>query len=839
MEGAQHVLVLARRHREACERGSWDLALDVAVSLGDALRCADAAACMEGSDCEKVLWSACSSARTSLLRVTSSFGAHAHRSRHGASIPSNLALAVASSCAVLMPDVWLAGAADDLLSMAGAVAALLRIAVIQASGFAVLRARRAAGELLAALLEAASPRGRQRAESALLRDTDSTGAMESLVEVLLDSPPDPCLHETLLEILWRSLRRVGAGAALAALATAHPALILLENRQPGLSGRIQTLTPEGMLHGAQDMALELSASSGVSLLDCRTATQQGVAVFTAFSMSFYQEGEADPVLEYPWEALELEEVREVTDSSSSVRFVVDTNVLNKLTTFIEGDKAEPCEFEVLFEAPEQDVHGALQLGGNALQQKTATVEGSNGSASLILSSDNRLAKIEEKTENGMSHSPVPSWTSSVVGQVPFISPRRKRSLDGSTQDPAEKRPFAHCKQFLRDSRSATNMVGERDALSAAAPDASSVPRPTIQDGTPWTKGGASERYLERSGSTEKKPPKRRRVDRARSPLAKKLAGRDRSPSTPPPAACHVKAHAVETPGRRKARDVTAVNQREDVSATAPNASSVPRAFLRCKAKPAKKRWVQDFQEEVSEFSHGASGAAPDRERRHAAAHPRAHVQWDVTEQKDAPTLRHRGRRKATHLRRSFSTAPAISHVPRAAHHVDRVAPLAGAAAQRRQSEAECYSVRPACGYAALTTNILRSLCKSRSLPWSGEREVLIQQLRSKHPTSRTAQPKEAGVRSETMGSNSTRCRATDPYASRQYKQSTEDRVSPHADVMRVVHATTQLANDTAKVQRIMKNRQLLVDASASKANGLLDEITSARSRPTRSQRSVK
>ena len=45
--------------------------------------------------------------------------------------------------------------------------------------------------------------------------------------------PDPRLNEAFLELLWRGLRRVAPGAALCSLASAHPALACLEERQDG------------------------------------------------------------------------------------------------------------------------------------------------------------------------------------------------------------------------------------------------------------------------------------------------------------------------------------------------------------------------------------------------------------------------------------------------------------------------------------------------------------------------------------------------------------------------------------------------------------------------------
>jgi hypothetical protein len=149
--------------------------------------------------------------------------------------PMQLAVAVTSLCAVVQTMLPHGGTffADSLLDSPGLGAALLCAAAmaphsrpgpdLKLVSFAILQTRRTAGELLATILEYASTDRRVQTERAMM-SVSFEPAGSRLVQALVLSHPDPKLHEVLLELLWRSLRRFD----LANPADKSPALNLLQ-----------------------------------------------------------------------------------------------------------------------------------------------------------------------------------------------------------------------------------------------------------------------------------------------------------------------------------------------------------------------------------------------------------------------------------------------------------------------------------------------------------------------------------------------------------------------------------------------------------------------------------
>eukprot|EP00930_Biecheleria_cincta_P026782 TRINITY_DN18837_c0_g1_i1.p1 TRINITY_DN18837_c0_g1~~TRINITY_DN18837_c0_g1_i1.p1 ORF type:complete len:726 (-),score=148.65 TRINITY_DN18837_c0_g1_i1:111-2288(-) len=330
-ETPEVVLELAHSFRDACQRGRWTEAEAAAVALAtgarDTMDTSSNICNIGGSRSGELLWVAGSSARAGLLQVLVAFAACRHTPP-----PPNLSLAAAAACTALLPEAWPSGAADDLLGMSGIVGYLLRAAApsnqrLHSSlhGFAALRARRAAAELLAALLESSSPTARQTAEASLLREAGHAAPMQALIDALLGSEPDPRLNEACLELLWRGLRRVAPGAGLQALASAHPALLALEGRRTGLSARLQALAPDQLLADARGLALELAVPGAEpAVYACRGAGgpedwangECGVAVFSRYCLGLHQDGEMDPSIELPWEASSILDVRPVPEAEA-------------------------------------------------------------------------------------------------------------------------------------------------------------------------------------------------------------------------------------------------------------------------------------------------------------------------------------------------------------------------------------------------------------------------------------------------------------------------------------------------------------------------------------------
>ncbi|CAK9020590.1 Uncharacterized protein SCF082_LOCUS14969 [Durusdinium trenchii] len=287
-----------------------------------------------------------------------------------------LALATAAACTAMLPEVWPPGAADDLLSMSGVLGLLLRAAAVSRTipglgGFATLRACRAASELLAALLEASVPDLRQSCEASLLRDSSLTASMQSLSEALLGLHPDPRLNEAFLELLWRGLRRVAPGAALSSLASAHPALICLEERQSGLCSKLQQLSPDQLLADARGLALDMCASPPVALTFVAKGQyegEMGTAVLTSHCIGLHQESEVEPYLELPWECFQLLDLRSQADSdpaaSFTERFEVQAVLSLDVVRLLElgcvcAEEAPSATLELSLDGPLEEVRETL------------------------------------------------------------------------------------------------------------------------------------------------------------------------------------------------------------------------------------------------------------------------------------------------------------------------------------------------------------------------------------------------------------------------------------------------------------------------------------------------
>ncbi|CAE7281544.1 unnamed protein product, partial [Symbiodinium necroappetens] len=130
---------------------------------------------------------------------------------------AELVRSLASFLLELLPSLPLA-LADMLLAIPGLPGALLCAAstspatlgkssslLSSSVSFVVLRAQRALADLLTSVLEETSTE--VRASQELLLGSVEPGASR-LVETLILSRPDPKLHQLLLELLWRALRRV-------------------------------------------------------------------------------------------------------------------------------------------------------------------------------------------------------------------------------------------------------------------------------------------------------------------------------------------------------------------------------------------------------------------------------------------------------------------------------------------------------------------------------------------------------------------------------------------------------------------------------------------------------
>ncbi|CAK0887919.1 unnamed protein product, partial [Prorocentrum cordatum] len=238
-----------------------------------------------------------------LLAVAGAFAAEAAEAPQ---LPA-LATTFCSTLQLLLPNLG-AALADRLLDAAGLLPGLLSAATAAraprgAPGgdrrpFLQLQACRAFGEVLAAVLEDASPGVRARCEGALLSPACEPGASR-LVELLVSGRPDPKHHEVLLELLWRGLRRADDPAGGA------PALSLLSGAVgAGPCCKLQKVSAQQLIDWGSDMALQLSRRGHevMPLPECALAwgglaAAGCVVTFTAYGLSV-DGGEVS--LEVPW-----------------------------------------------------------------------------------------------------------------------------------------------------------------------------------------------------------------------------------------------------------------------------------------------------------------------------------------------------------------------------------------------------------------------------------------------------------------------------------------------------------------------------------------------------------
>eukprot|EP00439_Symbiodinium_sp_Y106_P001956 s7394_g1.t1 len=160
--------------------------------------------------------------------------------------------------------------------------------------FVVLRAQRALADLLTSMLEETSKE--VRANQELLLGSAEPGASR-LVETLILSRPDPKLHQLLLELLWRALRRVPCPAGSLHAKDVAPAMRLFRE----LAGsrqqqQLQQVSGEQLLDWNLDLALQINRhpSDVVSLSNCEVAwgsfrAHQCVVTFSSYS--FVLEGQ--------------------------------------------------------------------------------------------------------------------------------------------------------------------------------------------------------------------------------------------------------------------------------------------------------------------------------------------------------------------------------------------------------------------------------------------------------------------------------------------------------------------------------------------------------------------
>eukprot|EP00929_Paragymnodinium_shiwhaense_P015803 TRINITY_DN12390_c0_g2_i1.p1 TRINITY_DN12390_c0_g2~~TRINITY_DN12390_c0_g2_i1.p1 ORF type:complete len:3304 (+),score=1138.40 TRINITY_DN12390_c0_g2_i1:143-10054(+) len=264
--------------------------------------------------------------------------------------------AVTAICAALQQLLQQGGSdalADDLLETANFPQALLYTAATGPTAigphdktisgstsvlkFSALQARRGAGELLATILEGASSDQRALSEQSILSVAFEPGATR-LIECLVRDRPDPKLHEVLLELLWRGMRRIDVSSN-AAIQKNFPALHLL-GRLVGMGPalKLREVTAEELLDWGLDLALQLSrrgqdvvAVSPCSLTWGGFVVESCVATFSAHS--FVIEAAMDScelLIEVPWS--HVTKADEAVQQAPPLRFAVDLNALRTAGT---------------------------------------------------------------------------------------------------------------------------------------------------------------------------------------------------------------------------------------------------------------------------------------------------------------------------------------------------------------------------------------------------------------------------------------------------------------------------------------------------------------------------
>eukprot|EP00928_Gymnodinium_smaydae_P018350 TRINITY_DN16990_c0_g2_i3.p1 TRINITY_DN16990_c0_g2~~TRINITY_DN16990_c0_g2_i3.p1 ORF type:complete len:957 (+),score=258.99 TRINITY_DN16990_c0_g2_i3:70-2871(+) len=749
-------LAIAFRYRTACQHRRWREAEVAASELASAARRASAGGEDDisapglalGRGEAEALWVASSSARAGLLLVVSAFSAHADASRQrqqqqhqtggfpmpaACAPPVDLSLATAASCLALMPDVWPAGACDDLLGMAGAVEALLRVAacgggaagngILQSSssgvedgargdGFAALRARRAAAELLAALLETAAPAWRRQAELALLLESSHVAPMQLLVGTLLGWAPDPRLHEVLLELLWRALRRVSPGAGLAALAAWHPALVRLESVQTGLCARIQSLTPDDLLACAQALALELGAQGEPPFLACQWRLDGGcswgdaedaLAVFTTYALACHPEGEPDPAWEVPWEAVLAQDVHTLPEGGSLLRLSVDAALLTRLIaapSATAGESETQAEtavqlmnVDLLFDVSASVVYALLQEAWQPRQ----LADGSCGSVapharSSVLTPWQQVAASSVSTPGGIAQPD--SWQ------------HWDRFSGGAVSQPAASSPFLFAQSAAAAAADLPSVPAPADAAGGASA-AFGATTPTKNGAGPCKQNdviiqvdaspgppGADENMEKSTGAARSKGEAEAAWPAAAS--VDEVASAQPKPAEAKPQTASAAASAAAAPAPRPAAAAT------NPAAEAAIARAASAAALRRSTQTAAPK-RQAFPAPATSVSSSAPVAASELLRR----------LFDKRSSRSTPAGAQRGRGLAAAAAAIGATAAAAS------------ATAKGAVAKPTAPAAPETMVR---GYSALATGTLRALCKARGLPASGERTELLAQL---------------------------------------------------------------------------------------------------------------
>eukprot|EP00747_Dinoflagellata_sp_TGD_P097803 gnl/TRDRNA2_/TRDRNA2_167246_c0_seq1.p1 gnl/TRDRNA2_/TRDRNA2_167246_c0~~gnl/TRDRNA2_/TRDRNA2_167246_c0_seq1.p1 ORF type:complete len:880 (+),score=170.90 gnl/TRDRNA2_/TRDRNA2_167246_c0_seq1:233-2641(+) len=771
----------------------------------------------------ETLWIASSCARSGLLLATAAFGAHVKAGVRDLGCCSlDLALATAASCDALMPDAWPAGAADDLLGMAGLTDALLRVAssTTASHGFAVLRARRAAGELLAALLEAATPAWRQLVEAGLLRDAAHGPHMQALVTALLGGAPDPRLHEVLFELLWRALRRAGTGMALSALAAAHPALALLEQRRAGLCARIQSLTPEDLLEDAQLLALELSCDGEPTVFACQLPAVGGkaVAVFSAHAIAFHREGESQAALEAPWEAVDGHELR-TAFGGCLLHLALDVDALRKLTG-LASEVALPTSLELSFQATCNELQKALEMRlCNLRDERTPSYGPAGGQA------------------------PWPGLAPTISLQVNGVAPTR--GPVGYVHGIPQRRP-----PLSFDAQGAV-MQGQPAAQLPQVPCRYSAPAgPSLEAAPPLRSGFGNVPFLFNAGSSHSVPQRSHegshyihdgqtapsighcstwgQVVPCRAPPAR--------PTAPPP--------PPEAERTMAAAEVVSVSDAEGSPApahwaTAANSSAaVPgKAAVAAATEAEAGRRVQDkevprpvgppitFTPEEAQGDARADEATPARPKAPAAP------SCALSQPKMAPAERRRSGR----LAEKQAQAPAGVRARQSATHdadaANLLKQLFHGSDSAQSGPASQLSKPRQRGYSALATCTLRSLCRARGLPSNGERSELLRHLDAPlmpvvPPTLPAGPPP-----SQPQGRKKAAAGAVEAVRSGTAAAATVKAAGPRDAVSRVLQDAARLAREVADVQRAFQQTKRAVDEGSSKVNGLLDSIAGAAASP--------
>ncbi|CAE7250785.1 Mgrn1 [Symbiodinium sp. CCMP2592] len=248
--------------------------------------------------------------------------------------------------------------------------ALLRYARLQAS--------RAAAELLACALQDATDMCKECGE----RDIFTSSVRMQFAEVLLFGPEDPKLQEPLLELLWRSFRRVrpleeGRGAK--PVPDIVQRLIQVAGKQA--CKNLQATAPKDFAENRQCLLKEFSMSVDPSRLGpASCAVQWGnlhasAAQVTFTRMSMTIEVRAGQSFELPWGCLELPEVllpgqSQPSQPSWPITFSVDMTAACILCAMPGGMSREVGSLEEplkitpslasFAQAPSKDFLGSLQ-----------------------------------------------------------------------------------------------------------------------------------------------------------------------------------------------------------------------------------------------------------------------------------------------------------------------------------------------------------------------------------------------------------------------------------------------------------------------------------------------